>query len=68
MKKIIGLWFWGILLFGISSCSEDDVPVIEPVAEEEILITDESNVTLVNTKDVVVGAEDGGDVVCPRLP
>lgn len=42
MKKFIGLWFWGILLFAISSCSEDEEPAFVPEEEEEILITGES--------------------------
>ena len=62
MKKIIGLWFWGILLFAISSCSEDEEPVFVPEEEEEILITGESGTTVVNTKDIVLGMSED-DVV-----
>ena len=62
MKKIIGLWFWGILLFAISSCSEDEEPVFVPEEEEEILITGESGTTVVNTKDIVLGVSED-DVV-----
>lgn len=54
MKKFIGLWFWGILLFAISSCSEDEEPAFVPEGEEEILITGESGATVVNTKDISV--------------
>lgn len=59
MKKFIGLWFWGILLFAISSCSEDEEPAFVPEGEEEILITGESGATVVNTKDIVLGGERG---------
>ena len=62
MKKFIGLWFWGILLFAISSCSEDEEPVFVPEEEEEILITGESGTTVVNTKDIVLGVSED-DVV-----
>ena len=62
MKKIIGLWFWSILLFAISSCSEDEEPVFVPEEEEEILITGESGTTVVNTKDIVLGVSED-DVV-----
>ena len=62
MRKTLRWCLWGILLFGISSCSEDDTPPIEPVEEEEILITDESGATVVNTKDIVVG-ESEEDIV-----
>ena len=62
MKKFIGLWFWGILLFAISSCSEDEEPVFVPEEEEEILITGESGTTVVNTKDIVLGMSED-DVV-----
>ena len=62
MKKFIGLWFWSILLFAISSCSEDEEPVFVPEEEEEILITGESGTTVVNTKDIVLGVSED-DVV-----
>lgn len=62
MKKFIGLWFWGILLFAISSCSEDEEPAFVPEEEEEILITGESGTTVVNTKDIVLGMSED-DVV-----
>ena len=62
MKKFIGLWFWSILLFAISSCSEDEEPVFVPEEEEEILITGESGTTVVNTKDIVLGMSED-DVV-----
>ena len=62
MKKFIGLWFWGILLFAISSCSEDEEPAFVPEEEEEILITGESGATVVNTKDIVLGVSED-DVV-----
>lgn len=62
MKKFIGLWFWGILLFAISSCSEDEEPAFVPEGEEEILITGESGATVVNTKDIVLGVSED-DVV-----
>lgn len=64
-KKLLSLWLLGVLLFGISSCSDDDGPIIigpQPIEEEEILITDESGATLVNTKDIVLG-ESEDDVV-----
>lgn len=62
MKKFIRLWFWSILLFAISSCSEDEEPVFVPEEEEEILITGESGTTVVNTKDIVLGVSED-DVV-----
>lgn len=62
MKKFIGLWFWSILLFAISSCSEDEEPAFVPEEEEEILITGESGTTVVNTKDIVLGVSED-DVV-----
>ena len=64
-KKLLSLWLLGVLLFGISSCSDDDGSIIigpQPIEEEEILITDESGATLVNTKDIVLG-ESEDDVV-----
>lgn len=65
MKKIFALLLVGVWLMGVVSCSDDDEPAQCPVVddEEEVLMTDQSNVTLVNTKDIVVGAEDGDDVV-----
>lgn len=58
MKKLIGLWLLGALLFAVSSCSEDDDPICVPVEEEEILITGESGTTVVNTKDIVLGVSE----------
>ena len=62
-KVAIRLWALSIaLLLGISACTDDDEPVIIPEEEEEILVTDESGVTLTNTKDIVLG-ESGDDQV-----
>ena len=62
-KITIRLWALSIaLLLGISACTDDDEPVIIPEEEEEILVTDESGVTLTNTKDIVLG-ESGDDQV-----
>ena len=62
-KVTTQLWALSIaLLFGISSCTDEDEPIIIPEEEEEILVTDESGVTLTNTKDIVLG-ESGDDQV-----
>lgn len=53
MKRLIGVLFVSVLLFCVS-CSNDDEPIIVPEVEEA-LITDESGVTVTNTKDIVIG-------------
>lgn len=52
-----------VLLLFAACDNEDDLIVLpeEPAQEEQVLITDQSNVTLVNTGDVVVGGEDSDD-------
>ncbi len=62
-KVAIRLWALSVaLLLGISACTDEDEPIIIPEEEEEILVTDESGVTLTNTKDIVLG-ESGDDQV-----
>lgn len=40
------------------SCSNDNEPIAIPVEAEEVRLTDESNIILVNTKDVEIGNND----------
>lgn len=61
MKKILLGWWWiAALLLGITSCSDEDdsVAVLPPVGEEEVLFTEQSDVTVVNTKDIVLGESE----------
>lgn len=47
-----------IMLLCCYSCSNDDEPIDIPVEAEEVRLTDESNIILVNTKDVEIGNSD----------
>lgn len=55
MKKQAGLLFvfWVLLCF--ASCERDDVPVVIPEEIKNIRITDVSDTTIVNTKDIEIG-------------
>lgn len=44
------------------SCQDDNIPECTQEEQQEILITDESNSSIINTKEIVVG-EGGEDVV-----
>lgn len=61
MKEIIRLLCFLTLLCFVS-CQDDNVPECIQEEQQEILITDESNSSIINTKEIVVG-EGGEDVV-----
>ncbi len=47
-----------IMLLCCYSCSNDDESIDIPVEAEEVRLTDESNIILINTKDVEIGNSD----------
>lgn len=61
MRKWIGILCVVVLIGCFVSCSDESEIIYVPVEEEEVLITDQSGSTVVNTKDIVIG--EGEDEV-----